>query len=76
MKVILIRERKGGDKAVTIFNVKELELCEEVEDSGQIGFVPKPIVHTTLTVDVESMRTVPLKRRRNVMKYLRNLWSK
>lgn len=74
MKVILIPEEKGGDKTITFFNVNEIELSEEMEMPERIGFIPKPIVHKTLTVDVESMITVKLPRRRNVMKYIKKLF--
>jgi len=74
MKVILIRDRKGGDKAITLINAKEIELAKELEESDEIGFIPKPIIHTTLTVDIKSMETIKLIRKRNIMKHIQKLF--
>lgn len=74
MKVILIREKKGGDKAITLINANEIAVTKELEESDEIGFIPKPIIHTTLTVDIKSMEIIKLTRKRNVMKYIRKLF--
>jgi hypothetical protein len=74
MKVILIREKKGGDKAITLIDAEAIELSKEMEEPDKIGFIPRPIISTTLTVDVKSMQTIKLTRKRNVMKYIRELF--
>ena len=76
MKVILIHERGGGDTELTLIDTDELELVKEIEDSEIIGFVPKAIISTILTVDVKSMKVIKLTRKRNVMKYIQKLFRR
>lgn len=74
MKVILIHERKGGDGELTLIDTDEIALNKEIEDSETIGFIPKIILYTTLTVDVKSKQIIKLTRKRNIMKHIQKLF--
>ena len=74
MKVILIPDHSGGDRTLTIFDTQALELSEELEDTDQIGFIPKPIINTILTVEVKSVTEIIFIRKRNIMKHIQKLF--
>lgn len=73
MKLILIDDEKGGDSFVRIFNVTEIWMDEE---APMMGFYAKKEIEQRLSARVIDFKTVPLSRKRNIMKHITKLFGR